>query len=989
MTLFSVEGAVSAPLQTTSTCAEAKLWRRLRAWSFIAALAGLAAACGEPTAVERFAEDVAPVLENRCASTTCHGVAEDAEERGEHIDWSLFFVRVDRNGKLTDVAAAMKAALRARAGEPDPAFTPLLRKPLGVVFGGLPHHGRDNFYSPEDPAYVAVAQWLESVADDVPEKHLTPDEQLFADTAQPALDAAMCGNANCHGPRAPVPFRLDPGIGGKRSRSAILANYETALAMISLDGSPERSRIVVKGLPVTMGGIAHKGGNDGLFTGLGDPRAKALLTWICAEQKTRTGVACASKPGTKAPAEQTNRSIDLFFVQGALGARDAFDLDAWMPGTQVWRGRLDTKTAQLADAKSWTPAASDARDPAVSLDGTFVVYSQRDDVKHGHAIWRRSLGGGDPVRLTEPGTRIKGVLATDRDPAVAPDGRIWFVSTRARQRADSRPVDAELFVINGDGKGLQRRTFTPHIERKPIFLRSGDENGGEIAFVALRDVFDGGARAHPFRFPPDMSTEYHQHFGVTPLENLFWDMRELPDGRYVAIAADLAGKWRGGQLVIFDRNFGPELRADHGDLPLSLPAYSAPMQRLDEKAKPRGLTGRMWRDPVVLADGRLLAATVDGPLDLGASTGTHCPHLVIARIDELPGGDGAALGPVTAISQSPGICRRDPEPVRARWTHASGKGSPKPAKPALLYHQGLPMIDAVLANLEPTGLKKPRPDIRGVRVIEALRHTANPPATSGSASYGDPTHRHTGRVLGELALAADGSFQVEVPPGTPFRLQALDAENMAVGVAHNRWFYIEAGQVMRQGVAHQRSADYDGACAGCHGAADGDKNHAFSDVDAVTTASLTLSRYENGDPRRPKPPVVLGDKTRTAVDYKRDIGPLLDKRCTTSGCHSGAKPAAGLRLDAADTSAAKTSYKGLIRRGFGSKGGRVYIDLAYGTARGSLLAERIMGKELDAPAVVAGKAPHPQAAPLTVKERALVFRWLDLGAPWDVDGGQP
>ena len=63
--------------------------------------------------------------------------------------------------------------------------------------------------------------------------------------------------------------------------------------------------------------------------------------------------------------------------------------------------------------------------------------------------------------------------------------------------------------------------------------------------------------------------------------------------------------------------------------------------------------------------------------------------------------------------------------------------------------------------------------------------------------------------------------------------------------------------------------------------------------------------------------------TPTEISYKRDIQPIFNSNCATSGCHSGTNSAGGLNLEAS------VSYQNLTV----SKSG--YIDTAY--PRASLL----------------------------------------------------
>ena len=223
------------------------------------------------------------------------------------------------------------------------------------------------------------------------------------------------------------------------------------------------------------------------------------------------------------------------------------------------------------------------------------------------------------------------------------------------------------------------------------------------------------------------------------------------------------------------------------------------------------------------------------------------------------------------------------------------------------------------------------------------------------------------RVLAELPLAEDGTFQAELPAGLPFRLQALDAAGRMVGEPHNRWFYVAPGQVLPQGLPATSAAFYENLCAACHGARDGDPEHAFTEPDVLTTASLTLSRYEDQNPRLPIPPPEVGEATAIRVDWQADVRPLMTG---CAACHGAVDPAAGLSLTDAPTAWYDDAYESLYAAGL------VYP----GQARRSALYEKLSGEELDAPETLA--EPGLRHGDLSDEDLLTIARWLDLGATW-------
>ncbi len=855
---------------------------------------------------EVFEAEVVPVFERGCTAGACH-VTTSAPSAG------LAFA-TDGDGVIVDLDAAYVSAKARIDTTEDPAFSSLLRKTVATTWGGLPHAGGVQFSSPDDPAYVALADWIavESGGGEDPPT-LTAGERRYADTVQPVLAARGCFEAACHGTEGAMPFRLDPGVRDAFPVAATRANYEAARTMLSLDGEPALSRLLRKALPLWEGGIVHKGGNTGFLSDLDDPGAAAILAWACAEREDELGEDCAP------------RTDGFVYVRGPAEPADVFDLDVYAPGSDLWWWR-DGASEDLTGALHAAPA--DVRDPAVDATGTRLVFAMRTAADAGHALWELDLGTRVACRLTDPG------LATDRHPTWGPDGHVWFASTRAGSLDDAgtRP-DAELYELDPDTGALTRRTFTPHVEIKPIFLVHGNENGGEVAFTALREAEPDQRRAHPFRFPPDLATEYHQHFGITPPETLMDDLRELPDGRYVTVLGELDQGWEGGSLAIVDRNFGPEI-PDGGAA--SIPNYRDPLTRLGD--------GRRWRDPAALPDGRILAAVSDG--------GRY--RIVALTLAESVRGEGPTILDEEPLAEDAALSVYDPEPVAVRQPApmAAVLAWDPEATVGTLHHQGLPMIEALLARLPPSGARPVRDDIVGVRIIEGLARE--------DAFTGIPARTPT-RVLGELALAADGTFQAELPAGVPFRIQGLDAEGRAIGTPHNRWFYVAPGQILSQGVQAEHPDVYGARCAGCHGALDGDPDHAFGASDVLTMASITLSRYADGDPARPLDPPLLGDDTRIEVDWRRDVRPLLTG---CADCHDASLPP---RLDDTPTDRYDAGYEALLAG---------WVEP--GSARRSRLVEVLAGEELDA----RGAAPADPHGDLDIAAVRTVSRWIDLGAAW-------
>jgi hypothetical protein len=105
--------------------------------------------------------------------------------------------------------------------------------------------------------------------------------------------------------------------------------------------------------------------------------------------------------------------------------------------------------------------------------------------------------------------------------------------------------------------------------------------------------------------------------------------------------------------------------------------------------------------------------------------------------------------------------------------------------------------------------------------------------------------------------------------------------------------------------------------------------------------------------------VLAGPGPAPAVDYARDIKPLLAARCTS--CHGAIRQKAGLRLDTAE----------LIRRG-----GESGPAIEPGQGGASLLIERVTAAEGSD-----RMPPESEGVPLSPAEVAALRAWIDRGAP--------
>ncbi len=947
----------------------------LRAWRVVVA-ASLLGCSSPPSAREQFAREVVPVLRRRCAAPTCHGVPPNAQSR------RLFHFPTDDTAAIEGddrVDAAYAAARRFIDTTEVAELSSLLRKPLPAEQGGLPHGGGAAFRDREDPAFIAVRAWIQRERDGGEDGHRTTlgeGERHFADSVQPLLRSAQCMLGPCHGVQTAVPLRFDPGVDGTFGVAATRANYREAQLHLNLAGWPDRSRLLRKVLGDPAELLPHRGGNGiaGFPFRVTDPLARAIVSWAALERRLRTRGA-------------PDGVIDGFvFVGGPPRAARVVEHDEFTPGTDLYF--VGTGAGQsprsLTGALHTTPV--EIRTPAVDDEGTHVAFAMRRDASGGFAIWEHTLSTGDTRQRTQSMPVAGGRMSHDLWPAYAPDGRLWFVSTRAGVLAEHGDgLDTDLYVLEPDGS-ITRRTDTPSPELSTSFFRYGRETSGQVAFTAIRRLGDS-YQGVVYRFPNDLHVEYHLQFGATLPDDITFHMRETADGNYVAVALDRDAVWDAGALVWMDRNLGPRLTASDVSR-ASLPAYVSPVAFLgpygSDSESPgirREFSDGAYRDPTPLPDGRIATSYASGTVALRDRTQT--PDFGIYTVSLVRGASGRlTIARRDRIADLPGVSETEPIPVFRNVPGVLYERPPTGATGRVAFN-GVGLLQQIVGSIPAAGTRAILDGVRSVRILQwlpvaqddALR-TIDPTLHLEQRVSGATPHMRS-RVLGEVPVESDGTFFAELDAGTAFRLQYLDSRGMSVGAQHNRWFDIRGGQLMRQGA---RPSAFDVVCAHCHGSRSGAPTDAFPPVDVTSQPSRSLARFDNDDPDRPRDAVRLSSSTVIAADWRGQVLPILQRSCTASQCHDAATHAAGLALTGAPTAAYDVAYASLVRRGDGSAGGFRYIDVVGTRARSSYLVERLLGEELDAPAALASAVAHRGTPRVNDAEIGVIIRWIESGS---------
>jgi Tol biopolymer transport system component len=532
-------------------------------------------------------------------------------------------------------------------------------------------------------------------------------------------------------------------------------------------------------------------------------------------------------------------------------------------------------------------------------------------------------GEGGRIVLVSPGGKVRVLTASFHaaaDPEVSFDGKSMLF---AAQQTASDPWC--VFEMKADGTDPRKITCGAAGARQPVYQSTvytltakNVEPWVQVAFVGE----DPGERNE--RGDAPHTSLWSCKTDGTALRRLTYNLSNdrdpviLPDGRMV-YAAELrsAGADPRDRVALLGVNEdGTDYQTYAGD------------QGLPVKRMPTPTAGGL----VVFVEtdrtggegtGRLASVTQVRPLHTYRSLTSENDGLFRAP-SPLPDGRVLVAWRPDAGTDPFGIYRFDPA-TGARekafedraWHSVEAKLlAPRPIPDArssvVRDDDGEGKLYTIDVGIQAQGVSLPGEAARRLRVVEGVPASADRPARR--------------RLLGEIALAEDGSYQVQVPANTPVQLQVLDADGLAVRSSAWLWVRNHAAQ----------------GCVGCHEDPERTPPNRF----AKALAS-------------PAPLLNLPPEKRRAVTYAADVRPIVESRCL--GCHG--KDGRPPRLDG-DASALQAS-------------------IVPGEARRSRLTWHLLGRNAsrpwDAEAGVPAPGPLPAGGALSPDEVRAFIEWIDLG----------
>ncbi len=796
----------------------------------------------------QFKDQVMPVLKS-CNSGNCHGAPSS----------DLFISCGDDQAQL----AFNFSQAWSFVDEP-PAQSQLVQVPLAVAAGGVRHTGGDQFASAADPRYQALLAWATKVGRiDFVGAGGDPGKLFFQDHVQPTLLARGCGFAACHSPMAANDFKMRAGTNGFVSAVATARNYDLLRDEFMALEVPDvrHGRAAAKNLLPEDGGIGHRGGPlFGSAQGCPqpfDPMAREPRPFCVLQEWARIERGAMVTRGEVA-AMASGDTVPLIYVQRpANQLAGPLEFDTYQAGAD-----LRVADASLGDQGAVTgvgasrsllggcgvnPADVDVRGPDVRHDGTSIAFAMRTSASDPLGLWLVNVDGTGCRRLTPAEPDRNGLKIHNFDPAWSPDGT-WLVyaSTRGGANGPSRSrkrflPQSDLWRIKPDGSGDEQLTYLTNSEISPAMMRDGRIT------MTTEKVSDGFYQLSGRRLNWDR-TDYHPLLAqraVSPYADpadltvtapsvgygQATEIREDSNGSFLVVFSDPGAKGGAGTLATFNRSVGPFEAGRNDD------AYLRSVRILDPAAtgRPGAPTNGAYRSPAPMPDGRILVsyAAVTGDLGTVASldwdlvaidpiTGTRTP--LIAD----PGAQVEGVFAIKFRARTPYLNRRQLVFGGAIDPAVTGAGR------AIVTIPDAPMIFTMLTG----NLRRGRP-VDAFRRATQLAVYYEVPTPNGVTTGNTASGVFQQRVLlGRAPLRADGSTRVNVPGGAGAVLALEDdAGNTVVTMTEEH--QLAPGEQISLGI---RAPLFDAVCGGCHGSISGSELDVAVSPDALTGASVSLSR---------------------------------------------------------------------------------------------------------------------------------------------------
>jgi hypothetical protein len=827
-------------------------------------------------AYQDFVANVEPMLESSCAYGTCHGSVQ-----------ADLYLTCGSSGSDPASELAFNYAQVAGfvIGPPaDPTMvnvdqSEILLRPLAIAAGGVSHTGGTFFQSRTDSTWLSWESWAKDVQAAPPLVYgpKTAGQTFFEENVMPKLLVRGCDLEGCHSPDGFNDFRLRSGAFGFFAPAVLTRNYHALadefMAFDTVD--VKQSRAVKKNIIAGSGGMTHRAGSilEDINTSVDTPcpqpfdpttatRAFCVLAaWQQTERQDRiaAGTVSPMTAGSVLPLVFVSRPKNgdtLLQFDTYEGGADLKLADATLDATGQVTAVGNVRSA-LAPCAGLAGQDVDVRGPEWSYDATKVVFAARPGAASGLDLWLLDVAGGTCQQLTNDNGRIvsgTNVRVHNFDPVFAPDDTIVFASTRSGTLTQRNMLpNSDLFRVKPTMTGTfsydfsspEQMTFLLNSELSPAFMQDG-----RVSFTAEKATPDfyqlSGRRMnwdltdyHPLLAQRAQSTST---FDNTLLPSVGYqeatEIREGLDRNFVLILSNEGALGGGGALVTFNRSIGP-FEADRTDV-----TFLKSMVIVDPAAQPAadGTTTGAYRSPFSLPNGEILASYAANV----ANINTDVPQYALVAVDAQTGARRplASDGSLSYVEAALGYKRGETELFSnlPQLVFGGHSGMTSAGTNGIMHFPDVPVLATLLgANLRRGRDVSAFDGAASLKVYQDLAPPAN--STTSIIPMGALAYSQT-LLIGSASLQEDHSLIALVPAGVPLILEVDDGSGNAL-FRMSEEHQVTAGEYITPGPPR---AVFNNICGGCHGSLSGSELDVAVNADALTGASVSLSR--GADPQR-------------------------------------------------------------------------------------------------------------------------------------------
>lgn len=536
---------------------------------------------------------------------------------------------------------------------------------------------------------------------------------------------------------------------------------------------------------------------------------------------------------------------------------DVLDPTAFNPGAELILKERAAASARetvltaseftATGADEITPPLYDVKDLEVSADGKKLLFAMRapeiedadDDEQPKWNIWEYNFEDSNLRRIIQSDNLAE--QGHDVSPHYLPDGRILFASSRqVRTKAilldeikpiypgldDKRRDEAlVLHVMSPDGDNIEQLSYNVSHDLQPTLLSTG-----EIVYLRW-DGINGHDELSLYKANSDGSDVqplygfHSQDTGTNDSEGVFFQPRELEDGRIMVILQPRTTERLGGDIVAIDTaNFiaidqpthanagasGPgqvSLVANNVDsegvLP-SLGGYFSTAYPLHDNTNRLLVSWSQCRliDPDTLENAPCTAQL----LDQGAIAAPPLFGLWVYDTEK-----GTQL-PVKIPDE--GVMYTDavvvaPRPVAENWSATDIDPTLVNAQLGVVNIRSIYDIDGLdaapggtAALADPVQTPVDQRPARFLRIVKNVPIPDDDVLDFDDSAFGRSSDQGMRDIIGYVPIEPDGSAQFKIPSDIPFMLDVVDANGKRIGRRHENWLHLRPGE--------QRQ------CKGCH-----------------------------------------------------------------------------------------------------------------------------------------------------------------------------